>query len=114
MGNEDADGIAKEATMEAKDERIKVSVRDWRSLVKEVMWQKTKSMIEREGAYKGVKYFSSRYSKDKRKPWFARINLPRGLVNMVNTLRSDHYNLNESLSRKNYIDNPRCECGAER
>lgn len=33
---------------------------------------------------------------------------------MVNRLRSDYYNLNESLSRKNYTDSPRCECGAER
>lgn len=32
---------------------------------------------------------------------------------MINRLRSNHYNLNESLSRKSYIDSPRCECGAE-
>lgn len=33
---------------------------------------------------------------------------------MVNRLRSNHYNLNESLSRENYIDSSHCKCGAER
>lgn len=33
---------------------------------------------------------------------------------MINRLRSNYYNLNESMCRKSYIDSPRCECGAER
>lgn len=32
---------------------------------------------------------------------------------LVNRIRTNHYNLNESLARKNYIDSARCECGAE-
>lgn len=32
---------------------------------------------------------------------------------MINRIRSNHYNLNESLSRKGYIESARCECGAE-
>lgn len=39
-GNEDADGMAKEATRECKDERIKVPIGDWRSLNKEEMKHK--------------------------------------------------------------------------
>lgn len=31
----------------------------------------------------------------------------------INRLRDNHYNLNESLARKGYIDSARCECGAE-
>lgn len=32
---------------------------------------------------------------------------------MVNRLRSNHYNLNESLHRKSYIGSARCECGVK-
>lgn len=32
---------------------------------------------------------------------------------MINRLRANHFNLNESLYRKEYIGSPRCECGAE-
>lgn len=32
---------------------------------------------------------------------------------MLNRLRANHYNLNESLAKKEYIDSPRCDCGAE-
>lgn len=66
------------------------------------------------GTYKGVKYFSPLYFKEKKKPWFGRINLGKGLLNMINRLRADHYNLNDSLCRKNYIESPRCEYGAEK
>lgn len=113
VGNEDADEIAKGATEEPKDPRIMVPPRDWRSLVKEKLWKSSNAILESEGSLKGIKYFSSMYRKDKKKPWFSNISLERGLVNMINRLRANHYNLNESLFRKNYIDSPRCECGAE-
>lgn len=31
----------------------------------------------------------------------------------LNRLRSNHFNLNESLARKGYIESATCECGAE-
>lgn len=32
---------------------------------------------------------------------------------LINRLRANHYNLNESLARKEYIDSPRYDCGAK-
>lgn len=37
VGNEDADELAKEASVEPKDDRIKVPARDWRVLKKKEM-----------------------------------------------------------------------------
>lgn len=47
------------------------------------------------------------------KPWFNKLNNDRGFVNMINRFRSNHYNLNESLYRKGYVDSARCECDIE-
>lgn len=33
---------------------------------------------------------------------------------MINRIRANHYNLDESLGRKDYIDSIRCQCGAEK
>lgn len=100
--------------MEEKDERIKVPFNDWRSIQKEEIRESTKRRIEAEGKFKGTKNFNQFYVEERRKPWFNKINLDRSLVSMVNRLRTNHYNLNESLHRKEYTGSPRCECGAER
>lgn len=113
VGNERADGIAKEATGMEKEVGFKVPAKDWRGVTRETVWKGYQTRIEREGSHKGVKFFQCCHDGNKRKPWFARISLERGLVNMINRLRSNHYNLNESLSKKSYINSPRCECGAE-
>lgn len=70
-GNEDADGIAKGATLEEKDSRIKIPPTKWR-ILKEEMWQLTQDRIQAEGIYKGAKYFSTCYDREKKKamvPW---------------------------------------------
>lgn len=112
-GNELADGLAKEATQEDKDERIKIPKKDWFILNKEKMKERTKTRIEEEGKYKGCKYFQKFYDSKRKKPWFQQIDEERSFINLINRLRSNHFNLNESLNRKGYIDSARCECGAE-
>lgn len=67
IGNEDADGIAKGATMEEKDTRIKVPPQYWRSLKMEEMWKRTQERIEKEGKVKGSLYFNRFYEKEKKK-----------------------------------------------
>lgn len=37
----------------------------------------------------------------------------RRLTTFINRLRANHFNVGESLARKNYIDTPRCQSGAE-
>ncbi|KYQ53640.1 hypothetical protein ALC60_02584 [Trachymyrmex zeteki] len=45
------------------------------------------------------------------KPWYYRTKISREIIVMINRLRSDHYNLNSSLHRKNLIEDPSCSCG---
>lgn len=111
--NEITNGLAKEAVEEEKDERIKIPHVDWRIVQKNLMEERIKLRIETEGRYKGVKYFKEYYNKDSNKPWFRKLNEDKGLINMINSLRSNHYNLNKSLHRKGYIESLRCECGAD-
>lgn len=73
----------------------------------------TKKRVELEAEFKGKVYFDNYYKRGKNNPRFKKWDVKRGLVTLVNRLRANHYNLNESLARKNYIDDARCECGAE-
>lgn len=112
-GNELADSLAKEATEEIKDDRINVPYGDWKKYFKKEMLIVTKNRVELEAEFKGKVYFDNYYKRDKNNPWFKKWDVKRGLVTLVNRLRVNHYNLNESLARKNYISDARCECGAE-
>lgn len=77
------------------------------------MRERTRIRIEEERKFKGTKYFNIFYDRDKRKPWFDKMNLDRRLVSTINRLRANHYNLNEFLFRKDYIESSRCDCRAE-
>ncbi|CAL1681334.1 unnamed protein product [Lasius platythorax] len=77
------------------------------------MFRKTKTRLEREGEFKGIKFFKEYYNKEAKQVWFKCTNEPRGLITMVNRLRANHYNLKESLARKNYIEDAICECEKE-
>lgn len=113
VGNEIADTVAKESTEEFRDERIKVPVDDWSRIYEEEMEIRTRNRIEIEGRSKGVKFFEKYYRKEMKKVWFKDMDEPRGLGTMINRLRANYYNLNESLERKGYIDDKRYECGGE-
>lgn len=67
----------------------------------------------REGNWKGLRYFSLFYEEHRSTPWFYRRNDLRRFTVLFNRLRANHYNLNESLGRKNFIDHMHCDCGAE-
>lgn len=111
-GNELVDGLAKEATNETPDERIKVPINDWKRIYKEEMGARTRNRNETEANYKGKYYFDNHYKAESAKPWFNKLDIKRGIATMINRLRANHYNLNESLARKGYIDFADCECGA--
>lgn len=75
------------------------------------MWSNTQTTIIQDARFKGSFYFENFYSKDLIQSWFASFNEDRAFVTFVNRLRSNHYNLIESLARKDYIDSSRCDCG---
>lgn len=79
-GNEDADGVAKEATNEEKDKRILIPLKDWKNIQRDLLWMRTRSRIIEEGRFKGTRYFSKFFEKEGRKPCFHRVNIRRGLV----------------------------------
>ena len=48
------------------------------------------------------------------KPWYYNCrNESCEFVVTISRMRSNHFDLNESLHRKNYIDSPLCECNSD-
>lgn len=112
-GNEIAEKLAKEASEKIADIRIEVPSKDWHYKFKEEMYVRTRSRVEAEGKNKGKKCFELYYDEGKRNCWFKKLDIERGLCTMINRLRANHYNLNESLERIGYINDPMCECGVK-
>jgi len=48
------------------------------------------------------------------KSWFSRLSLPRDQITTFCRIRSNHYNLNYSLHRKNIVASAACQCGDPR
>jgi len=111
-GNEIADSNAKEATNQIPNNSLKIPITDLRETFRNNMFKKTNE-LKKQFKFKGKKYYEKFYNESVRYPWFAGIDFPRKFVTTFNRIRSDHYNLNESLARKEYIASPRCECGHE-
>ena len=98
---------------ETADNSIEVPIKDLTSIFKEDAWRNTQSKIISESSHKGTFYFDHFYDGNKKYPWFREWNMERYYVTLINRLRSNHYNLNVSLARKNYVESERCECGYE-
>ncbi|KYN19325.1 hypothetical protein ALC57_08352 [Trachymyrmex cornetzi] len=114
VGNEVADRMAKEGSKEEiLQGDIVVPLLDVRSLFRQNMWNNTQSTIVQNSRAVGTSYFKNFYNPAMNKPWFAEFDEERAFVTFVNRLRSNHYNLNESLARKGYVDSARCDCGYE-
>lgn len=42
------------------------------------------------------------------------MNEERRFITFINRIRANHYNLNASLARKEYVTNEKCDCDYER
>ncbi|XP_071574599.1 uncharacterized protein [Temnothorax nylanderi] len=113
VGNEMADGMAKEAAEEGADPSILVPVGDLLLGARRETWDATQLSIIRDSLHKGTFYFDLFYDRLAMKPWFSKVNAERYFVTLINRLRANHYNFGSSLKRKGYIDSDRCECGYE-
>ncbi|XP_070158749.1 uncharacterized protein [Polyergus mexicanus] len=113
-GNEKADEFAKKASRDTHHEELEVSIGDFRRGYREEMFKNTIKVIKEQGRFNGIQYFTSYFKEKEHKPWFHGINEPRKFITWINRLRSNHYNLNESLARKGYIESARCSCGYEK
>jgi len=102
----------KEATNQIPNNLFKIPITDFRETFRNDMFNKTNE-LKKQFKFKGKRYYEKFCDESVRYSWFAGINLPRKFVTMFNRIRSNHYNLNESLARKEYNASPRCGCGHE-
>ena len=110
--NDNADLLAKNASLSTPSDAHNICFTDLRERFKTDMYTNTVKYLEETSAKKGSVYFQNFYCKT-RKPWFFNKKLPRELIVTINRCRSNHYNLPASLYRVNIVDDPKCECGHE-
>ncbi|KYN22427.1 Gag-Pol polyprotein [Trachymyrmex cornetzi] len=113
-GNEKADQLAKRAIRQGIvtiERNFKVPYSDLCAVIKQEISDNFYLYLESQADIKGSFYFNNIFKRSA-KPWYFRMNIPRESIVMINRLRSDHYNLNYSLHRKNLIDDPSCPCGS--
>ncbi|XP_018367425.1 PREDICTED: uncharacterized protein LOC108763958 [Trachymyrmex cornetzi] len=110
-GNEKADQLAKRAIRQGIERNFKVPYSDLCAVTKQEISDNFYLYLESQADIKGSFYFTNIFKRSA-KPWYFRMNIPRESIVMINRLRSDHYNLNYSLHRKNLIDDPSCPCGS--
>lgn len=97
--------------MEEPDQSIEIPLGDFCAIFKKETW--TQNSIIKNAQYKGAFYFRHFYNSNKKKPWFSKLNTERYFVTLINRIKANHLNLNESLTRKGYIEHARCDCGCE-
>jgi len=107
-----ADAAAKRAALHGRKPKFKIPHTDQYFSIKRDMQSRFLRHLEEEFREKGVVYFSYCYQKSK--PWFYQYTLTRGQVVTINRIKSNHYNLNHSLFRKNIINSGSCQCGDTR
>lgn len=109
-GNEKADSIAKEAVSSGFRCLFLIPYTDLFVSLKEKMFKRLESYLDDSFRLKGIKYAKHFYTNGK-KPWFDKPGFRREQIVLINRIRSDHYNLNQSLHRKGYINSKSCPCG---
>ncbi|XP_053976399.1 uncharacterized protein LOC128875092 [Hylaeus volcanicus] len=117
-GNEKADSLAKEYTNKVPEEDIPITRLDYLVQYKHTIWSAFSDRVEEIGRSKGAYYFSNFWEHKKKvkfKPWFQKFGniLDRHAIRSISRIRSNHYNLKESLGRKGIIDDQICDCKME-
>lgn len=106
-GNEKADVAAKDATANSDLVNIPLPFSDFFCLAKKQLVDSCNSFFRDIGKNKGIHY-TQLYYKSRRKPWFANFTARRLWIVSLCRARANHYNLNASLARKNYIKSGDC------
>ncbi|XP_034192471.2 uncharacterized protein LOC117609853 [Osmia lignaria lignaria] len=112
-GNERADLQARLATRGEEELGVGVSIRDIRLYLSEGAWERFINRMTTIGMSKGAKYFSNpKNNVGNKKPWFFKVTgVDREVLTRMSRLRANHFNLGESLFRKNLIESKECSCG---
>ncbi|KYQ53563.1 Gag-Pol polyprotein, partial [Trachymyrmex zeteki] len=112
-GNEKADNLAKRAIRQGIEPNFKVPYSDICAVIKQRISDNFYRHLESMAQTKGT-YFFTHILRRSPKPWYYRKKISRKIIVMLNRLRSNHYNLNVSLYRKNLTEVPSCPCGSPR
>jgi len=113
-GNEIADSLAKKATLQGYKPNFKVPFSDLFAEVKESLNNQFISYLNDAAQTKGVLHASLYQNLNSKLPWYHDKPFNRKEIVLVNRLRSNHYNLNYSLYRKNIVPSAVCQCGDPR
>ncbi|XP_011689989.1 PREDICTED: uncharacterized protein LOC105451319 [Wasmannia auropunctata] len=109
--NEKADRLAKWATSRGAKPTFQVPFTDFQVEAKLHRVNAYKHYLEETSFVKGTQYSDKLYLSDSQKTWFFNKGLNREEIVCISRIRSNHYNLNYSLFRKNIVDSPECPCG---
>jgi len=114
-GNERVDSFAKQAAFSGRKPKFKVPFSDFFSRSLRSLKDQSRAFLDSAFLTKGVYYFTNFFqSPPPLKPWFFHLPLSREQVITVSRLRSNHYNFNYCLYRKNIVASSACECGDPR
>ncbi|XP_051159291.1 uncharacterized protein LOC127280379 [Leptopilina boulardi] len=106
-GNEEADKAAKDASTEPVTLNIPLSFTDFSCLARKQLVDSCNTYFLEIGQNKGTQYMQYFY-KPTKKPWFANFVARRLWITTICRVRSNHYNLNFSLARKNIVQSGKC------
>ncbi|KAL6430609.1 hypothetical protein ACFW04_006897 [Cataglyphis niger] len=101
--------LARRAIKEGMATNFKVPYSDLFSVLKEKLDFDFDKYFEHWAKSKSISFFKRIYQKNK-KPFY-NMSLSKEIIVIVSCIRSNHYNLNYSLFRKNLIDNKSCSYG---
>lgn len=109
-GNEIVNSLAKEAIKTGYKPNFKVPFSDFYVSSKTSLENKFKAYLTNILLHKGTQFFMY-YAQSTSKTWYKELSLNRKEIVVINRLRSNYYNLNYSLHRKNMIATSACEYG---
>ncbi|KYM97369.1 Pol polyprotein [Cyphomyrmex costatus] len=113
LGNEVVDGLANSAARsEDLPEDLAIPFTDARKIVSDHAKRTFTGWLTNAARFKGTKH-AELYQNSSPQPWFYSKSLEREEILLVNRIRSNHYNLNESLFRKGMTASAACHCGFE-
>jgi len=113
-GNEIADFLAKKATTQGYKPDFKIPYSDLHAEIKESLDKSFSAYLSDAARTKGTLHSSLYQSLISKHPWYYGRPLNRKEIVLVNRIRSNHYNLNYSLHRKNMTTSAACPCGDSR
>jgi len=108
-GNEVPDSLAKKATVKGYKSNFKIPFPDLYTEIKESL-DKFESYLNDSARTKGTLHASLYQNSNPKRPWYYDKPLNRKEIVLINRIRSNHYNLNYNLYRKNMVSSAACQC----